>query len=80
MFANPDGCNEKMGVGIETIGLHNDKKIFEKEFKKDVLRFAKYLTSNPNKSNISTLFVKFQITLPLARLTGNLLQTMGSHE
>jgi len=44
MFANPDGCDEKMSVRIETIGLHNGKKIFEKQFKNIVLRFAKYLT------------------------------------
>ena len=58
MFTNPDGCDEKMSVRIEIISLHNGKKILEKQFKNNVLRFAKYLTSNPNKSNISALFVK----------------------
>jgi len=32
MFANPDGCDEKMSVRIKIISLHNDKKIFEKQF------------------------------------------------
>ncbi len=59
MFPNPDGCDEKMGVRIEIISLHNGKKILEKQFKNNVLRLSKYLTYNPNKSNISTLFVKF---------------------
>ncbi len=59
MFPNPDGCDEKMSVRIEIISLHNGKKILEKQFKNNVLRLSKYLTYNPNKSNISTLFVKF---------------------
>ena len=33
MFANPDGCDEKMSVRIKIISLHNGKKIVEKQFK-----------------------------------------------
>ena len=44
MFANPDGCDEKMGGRIKIIGLHSHKKILEKQSKNNVLRFAKYLT------------------------------------
>lgn len=44
MFANPDGCDEKMSVGIEIIGSHNGKELLEKQLKNNVFRFAKYLT------------------------------------
>ena len=44
MFANPDGCDEKMSVGIKIISLHNGKEIVEKQFKNNAFRFAKYLT------------------------------------
>ena len=44
MFANPDGCNEEMSDRIKIISLHSGKKIFEKQSKNNVLRFAKYLT------------------------------------
>jgi len=37
MFANPDGCDEKMSVGIKIISLHNGNKILGKQFKNNVL-------------------------------------------
>ena len=44
MFANPDSCDEKMSVRIKIISLHSGIEMLEKQFKNNVLRFAKYLT------------------------------------
>ena len=35
MFANPDGCDEKMSTIIKIISLHNGNKVLEKQFKNE---------------------------------------------